>query len=80
MNDVDDIETETNDENIVTVDQVKAKPDKITIDTGLAERYGGVGIKGFKKESNIDNIVGTLKEAGLPLEYDKADLHETKMF
>ena len=25
MNDVDDIETETNDENIVTVDQVKAK-------------------------------------------------------
>ena len=75
MNDVDDIETETNDENIVTVDQVKAKPDKITIDTGLAKRYGGVVIKWFKKESNIEDVVGTLKEAGLPLDYDKADLH-----
>ena len=46
MNEVDDLETETSDENIVTVYQVKAKPDKVTIDTGLAKRYGGVVIKG----------------------------------
>ena len=80
MNEVDDLETETSDENIVTVDQVKAKPDKVTIDTGLAKRYGGVVIKGFKKESKIEDIVGTLKEAGLPVDYDKADLHETEKF
>ena len=80
MNEVDDLETETSDENIVTVYQVKAKPDKVTIDTGLAKRYGGVVIKGFKKESKIDDIVETLKEAGLSLDYDKADLNKTEKF
>ena len=37
-------------------------------------RYGGVVIKGFKKEILIDEIVEVLKEAGLPFDYGKEDI------
>ena len=76
MNEVDNLE---NDEEMPnTVDQVKHKPKNVVLDTEMTKRYGGVVIKGYKKESDINDVVETLKEAGLPFNYDKADLHITK--
>ena len=78
MNEVDDLE---NDEEVpVTVDQVKNKPKNVVADTELTKRYGGVVIKGYKKESDMNEVIETLKEAGLPFDYDKADLHITEKF
>ena len=78
MNEVDDME---NDEVVpVTVDQVKHKPKNVVDDSDMTKRYGGVVIKGYKKETDINDVVETLKEAGLPFDYDKADLHITEKF
>ena len=60
--------------------QVKNKPKNVVADTDMTKRYGGVVIKGYKKESDMNDIVETLKEAGLPFDYDKADLHITEKF
>ena len=81
MNEVDDVDNEEKEEDVPkTVDQVKTKPKMITLDTSMAKRYGGVVIKGYKKESEIDDVMETLKEAGLPFDYDKADLHINEKF
>ena len=73
MNEVDLETDEKDDEKTQTVDQVKNFSKKIVLDTDMTKRYGGVVIKGFKKDSEMTDIVEILKEAGLPFDYDKED-------
>ena len=76
-----DIDCDDNDEDTTkTVDQVKNKPKKVSIDPETTKRYGGVVVKGFTTESATDTVVETLKEAGLPFDYEKDDLHITERF
>ena len=56
------------------IDQVDQKPKKVIIDSEMMGRYGGVVIKGFRKETDIDKVVEVLKNAGLPDDYEKEDL------
>ena len=64
MNEVD---VEPDDGDVTkTVDEVKTKPSKVTNNTEMSKKYTGVVIKGFKKASEMDEIVEILKEAGLP--------------
>lgn len=77
MNEVD---VETDEEQAKTVDEVRNKPPTVSNDTELSKRYSGVVIKGFKKDSKLDDIVDILKEAGLPFDYDKDDLQINDRF
>ena len=77
MNEVDE---EIDEEQAKTVDEVRNKPPINSTDTELSKRYSGVVIKGFKKDSKLDEIVDTLKEAGLPFDYDKDDLQISERF
>jgi hypothetical protein len=74
MNEVDEDENEKVEEVIQTKDQVKEKHQKMTLDKNMMNRYGGVVIKGFKKEVVIEEAVEILKDAGLPFDYGKEDL------
>ena len=76
MNDVD-MENENYEEadKPKVIDQVKTNSNKVTVDSDMYNRYGGVVIKGFKKDSDLTVVVETLKEAGLPFDYEKEDLH-----
>ena len=74
MNDVDKDETEKEAETIQTKDQVKGIKKKASADPTMKDRYGGVVIKGFKKEVPLEDTVEVLKEAGLPFDYGKVDL------
>ena len=73
MNEVDIDENEKAENVIETKDQVKGIK-KVSPDNTMMGRYGGVVIKGFKKETLIDEIVEVLKEAGLPFDYGKEDI------
>ena len=74
MNEVDVDENEKVEEVIQTKDQVKEKQQKMTLDKDMMNRYGGVVIKGFKKEVVIEEAVEILKDAGLPFDYGREDL------
>ena len=69
-------EDEENEEDsvIVKVDQVRHSHQKLSLESEMAGRYGGVAIKGFRKETELSEIVNVLKEAGLPFDYEKEDL------
>ena len=71
MNQVDEDGDEIAQEQLPQVDQIQIKP---SMDPKLVEKYGGVMIKGFKKDHNLDDIISSLKEAGLPRDYEKDDL------
>ena len=74
MNEVDVDENDDSGETVETKDQVKKAQMKVSSDSSITSRYGGVVIKGFKTDTPIEGIVEILKEAGLPFDYDKDDL------
>ena len=58
--------------NQVNQTQVEPKPN---MNSNMIERYGGVVIKGIKTDTDIDEFITILKEAGLPSDYSKEDMH-----
>ena len=44
----------------------------------MLERYSGVIVKGFRKETDMSDVVDILKKAGMPSEYEKEDLEVTE--
>ena len=79
----DEVDIEENDEpaeKTDTINQVKTVQQKVSLDNNLASRYGGVVVKGFKKGIPLDDIIDTLKEAGVPLDYGKEDLQTMEKF
>ena len=78
--DMNEVDIETDEEIAKTVDEVKNKPKIVQDTTELSNRYNGVVVKGFKKDSKLEEIVETLKEAGLPFDYDRDDFHIAERF
>ena len=58
----------------VTVDMVNLSSQRRTPDSEMISWYGGVAIKGFQKETELNEVVNVLKEAGLPSDYAVEDL------
>ena len=61
-----------------TIDQTYKKSEKVNIDSEMLERYSGVIVKGFRKETDMSDVVEILKRAGMPSEYSKEDLEVTE--
>ena len=80
MNCVDLNEEEDESNKPETIDQVPRNPRKATLESEMANRYGGVVIKGFQKDSNPNDVIEILKEAGLPFDYQKEDLQIIEKF
>ena len=78
MNDVDN-EVE-DDDKVEKVDEVKTRPIDGKSDPKMIKRYSGIVVKGFKKSSDLHDIMDTLKEAGLPFNYEKEDLQVNEKF
>jgi hypothetical protein len=78
--DMNEVDIETDEEIAKTVHEVKNKPNKVQTTTALSNRYNGVVVKGFMKDSKLEEIVETLKEAGLPFDYDTDDFHINERF
>ena len=56
------------------IDQVDDKAKKAVIGSEKMGRYGGVVIKGFRKETELEKVINILKDAGMPPDYGKEDL------
>jgi hypothetical protein len=80
MNEVDVEETEDLEGKIETKDQTNQPKPSVVPDKDMISRYGGVVIKGFKKDKPIEETLDTLKEAGLPFDYSKEDIQITEKF
>ena len=80
MNDVDVEEIVDVEESIKTKDQIKTNQQKMSPENELNSRYGGVVIKGFKKDKPIEGTIEILKEAGLPFDYEKEDIQIVEKF
>ena len=70
---VDDREQE-NSEKIVTADQVPKTYQQVSKENELSARYGGVVVKGLKKEVGTESILPVLIKAGLPKNFSTEDL------
>ena len=78
MNEVDiEEETEAGDDVPKTIDQA---PKAVTLRPDINSNYGGVVIEGYGKDIDMEEAIETLKEAGLPFNYAKEDLHITERF
>ena len=72
-NDVDEDESEYS-ENIKTSDQAPKTYPKVSLDSETNNKYGGVVIKGFSKEVDLEGVLNEIKAAGLPEDFGKEDL------
>ena len=57
----------------MTVDQPTKTYPKISKESELSGKYGGVVVKGLKKDMNIDEILEMFKKAGLPKNFTGED-------
>ena len=73
-----DEEERDNSEPVKTSDQFKITYPKVSLEDETSSRFGGVVIKGFKKEDNIKYVHLELKSTGLPDEFRQDDLHITQ--
>ena len=71
--DVEESEKELG-ENVVTADKTSKTYPKIPKESEFSCKYGGVVIKGLKKDAQIDVILEVFKKAGLPKSFSAEDL------
>ena len=69
----EDTATDEDTSEIEKVDQVVQNSRKASISSEMAGHYGGVAVTGLRKDTDLDNVVEVLKEAGLPTNYAKED-------
>ena len=71
---LDDTASDEDASEFAKIGQVDYKPTKVIINSEMMSRYGGVVIKGFRKDADLDEVINVLKDAGLPSDFGKEDL------